>query len=233
MTGAADPRTAFKEQAALRAVAEEVRDGMVVGLGTGSTAACVLRELARRVRDDRWELRGVPTSDQTAAEARRLGIPLTTLDAVPDVALDGTDQIDSALNLVKGGGGAHVREKIVALASRRVVIVADHTKAVARLHGPVPLEVLAFALPWVLRVLPDRVPGSRPKIRLQDGQPRLSDGGNFLVDLACGPIDDAAMLAAILDGTAGIVDHGLFVGIPHAAYLGGPDGVRRLTGGAR
>lgn len=233
MTGAADPQAAFKEQAALRAVAEEVRDGMVVGLGTGSTAASVLRELARRVRDDRWQIRGVPTSDRTAADARRLGIPLTTLDAVPDVVLDGADQVDPALNLVKGRGGAHVREKIVALASHRIVIVADHTKAVTRLHGPVPLEVLPFGLPWVLRVLPDRVLGSRPQIRLHKGQPSLSDGGNFLVDLMCGPIDDPKKVAAALDGISGVVEHGLFVGIAHVVYLGGPDGVRRLTAGTR
>ncbi len=231
--GAADANAAFKEQAAVRAVAEEVRDGMVIGLGSGSTVAFMLRELARRVRDEGWQIRGVATSERTAAEARRLGIPLTTLDEIPDVALDGADQVDPALHLIKGGGGAHVREKIVALASRRVVIVADHTKAVSRLHGPVPLEVLAFALPWVLRVLPERVPGSRSQIRLHQGQPGLSDGGNFLVDLACGPIGDPGKVAAALDGVSGIVDHGLFVGIAHVAYLAGPDGIRRLTAGAR
>jgi len=224
-----DPHAVFKEQAALRAVADEVRDGMVVGLGTGSTVAFVLRELARRARDDRWQIRGVPTSERTAAEARRLGIPLTTLDTVPDVMLDGADQVDPALNLIKGGGGAHVREKIVALAARRVVIVADYTKAVPRLHGPVPLEVLAFALPWVMRVLPERLPGSRLRLRLEEGRPCLSDSGNFLVDLACGPLSDPGAVAATLDGISGVVDHGLFIGIAHGVYLAGPDGIRRLT----
>lgn len=226
---ARDARADFKEQAALRAVADEVCDGMVVGLGTGSTAAFALRELARRVRDDGWRIQGVPTSERTSAEARRMGIPLTTLDAVPDVLIDGADQVDPALNLIKGGGGAHAREKLVALAARRVVIVADHTKAVPCLHGPVPLEVLAFGLPWILRVLPDRIRGSQPQVRLADGRPALSDSGNLLVDLVCGPIDDPERIATTLDGVSGIVDHGLFIGIAGVVYLAGPGGVRRLT----
>jgi len=224
-----DPRAGFKEQAALWAVADEVRDGMVVGLGSGSTAAFVLREVGRLVREQGWRIRGVPTSERTAAEARRLGIPLTTLDATPDVVIDGADLVDPALNLVKGGGGAHAREKVVALSARRVAIVADSTKLVDRLHGPIPLEVLQFALPWVLRVLPDRVPGSDPAVRLRDRQPERSDNGNLLVDLACGPLADPAETAAVLDGISGIVEHGLFVGIADVAYVVGPDGPARLT----
>lgn len=223
----------FKEQAAMRAVAEEVRDGMIVGLGTGSTAAFVLEELGRRVRDQRWRIQGVPTSERTAAAARRLGIELAALDATPDVALDGADQVDPALNLIKGGGGAHVREKLVALAARRVAIVADHTKAVPRLHGPVPLEVLPFALPWVLRTLPVRLPETTPHVRGQNGRPLLSDNGNVLVDLECGPLPDPAAVAAELDAMSGIVDHGLFLGIADVAYLAGPEGVRRLVSGTR
>ncbi|HLN14042.1 MAG TPA: ribose-5-phosphate isomerase RpiA [bacterium] len=224
-----DAQARYKEQAALAAVADEVRDGMVLGLGTGTTAAYVLQALGRLMRERGWRLRGVPTSDRTAADAERLGIPLTTLDETPDVALDGTDQVDAALNLVKGGGGAHVREKLVALAARRVVIVGDTTKAVATLHGPIPLEVLPFALPWVLRELPAQIRGSTASVRLRDGQPARSDGGNFLVDLQCGPLGDPAATAAILDGTSGVVDHGLFLGIADVVYLAGPDGVRRLT----
>lgn len=230
---AADAHAAFKEQAALRAVAAEVRDGMVVGLGTGSTAAFVLNELARRIRDNGWRIQGIPTSERTAAEARRLGIPLTTLDAVPDVAVDGADQVDPSLNLIKGGGGAHVREKLVALAAHRVVIVADYTKAVPRLHGPVPVEVLTFGLPWVMRVLPEQVPGCRPQVRLRDGRPALSDTGNLLVDLICGPLGDPAAVAAALDRVSGIVDHGLFLGIADVAYLAGPDGIQQLTSRTR
>lgn len=139
------PHAQFKQQAALRAVAEEVRDGMVVGLGSGSTAAFVLQEIARRMRDEGFRIRGIPTSEETAAQARGLGIPLVTLEVIPDVVLDGADQVDPALNLIKGGGGAHTREKIVALSARRVAIVADYTKAVPQLRGPIPLEVLSFS----------------------------------------------------------------------------------------
>ena len=202
---------------------------MVVGLGTGTTAAHALRALGRLVREEGWRLRGVPTSDRTAAEAERLGIPLTTLDATPDVAIDGADEVDPVLNLLKGRGGAHVREKLVALAARRVVIVADSTKSVPRLRGPIPLEVLPFALPWVLRELPERLSGATPTLRIRDTQPVRSDGGNFLVDLECGPIDDPAGTAALLDGISGVVDHGLFIGIADVVYLAGPDGARRLA----
>ncbi|HYM69968.1 MAG TPA: ribose-5-phosphate isomerase RpiA [bacterium] len=228
MTTPTDPRDRFKQEAALRAVADEVRDGMVVGLGTGTTVAFVLRELGRLVRERGWRIRGVPTSERTAAEARRLGIALTTLDEIPDVVLDGADQVDPALHLVKGGGGAHVREKLVALSARRVAIVADFTKSVGRLRGPIPLEVLPFALPWVLRVLPDRMPGCVPAVRLRDGQPARSDNGNLLVDLACGPLDDPAAVGAWLDGVSGVVDHGLFIGVADVVYLAGPEGLRRL-----
>jgi ribose 5-phosphate isomerase A len=226
---AGDPHAAFKEQAALRAVADEVRDGMVVGLGTGSTASFVLQELGRLLREEGWQIQGVPTSERTAAQARALGIPLTTLDATPDVVLDGADQVDPALNVMKGAGGAFAREKVVALASRRVVIVGDYTKAVSQLRGPVPLEVLSFALPWVMKVLPQSVPGSRPQVRLRDGHPLLTDNGNLLVDLACGPLADPATAAATLDRISGIVDHGLFLGIATVVYLAGPEGVRRLA----
>ena len=228
VTTATDPRDRFKREAALRAVADEVRDGMVVGLGTGSTVAFVLRELGRLVQERAWRIRGVPTSERTAAAARRLGIALTTLDEIPDVVLDGADQVDPALHLVKGGGGAHVREKLVALSARRVAIVADFTKSVGSLRGPIPLEVLPFALPWVLRTLPDRMPGCVPAVRLRDGQPVRSDNGNLLVDLACGPLGDPAAFASALDGVSGVVDHGLFIGVADVVYLAGPDGLRRV-----
>ena len=224
-----DPRAGYKEQAAVRAVAGEVRDGMIVGLGSGSTAVFAVREIGRLVREQGWRIRGVPTSEPTAEEAGRLGIPLTTLDATPDVVIDGADFVDPALNLVKGGGGAHTREKVVAMSARRVAIVADSTKFVDRLRGPIPLEVLAFALPWVLRVLPDRFPGAEPAIRRHAGQPVRSDSGNLLVDLGCGPLADPEATAAALAAIPGIVEHGLFVGIADVAYIAGPEGLRRLT----
>jgi ribose 5-phosphate isomerase A len=224
-----DLRRRFKAEAARAAVAEEVRDGMVVGLGTGTTAAFVVRELARRVREEGWRIQGVATSARTAASARRLGIPLVSLEATPDVALDGADQVDPQLNLLKGGGGAHVRERLVALSARRVAIVADFTKAVPQLRGPVPLEVLPFALPWVQRTLAHRFPGATVEVRLRRGRPWRSDNGNLLADLHCGVLPDPAAVAHSLDGLPGLIGHGLFIGIAHVVYLAGPEGIRRLA----
>ncbi len=215
----------YKRDAALAAVAAEVRDGMVVGLGSGSTAAYVVLEIGRRVREDGWRIQGVPTSERTAALAREAGIPLVTLDAAPDVVLDGADQVDPSLALIKGGGGAHAREKIVATAARRAAIVADYTKAVPRLTGPVPLEVLPFAVPWVLRALSEWVPRAEARLRTGDGLPFTTDNGNPVIELVCGVIEDPASLAATLDGVPGIIEHGLFVGLADIVYFAGPDGV--------
>lgn len=226
--GSAGPLDRYKRDAALAAVAAEVRDGMVVGLGSGSTAAYAVREIGRRIREDRWHLQGVPTSERTAALAREAGIPLVTLDAVPEVVVDGADQVAPSLALLKGGGGAHAREKIVASASRRTVIVADYSKAVTQLTGPVSLEVLPFALPWILRAIPERLPGADVRPRVQDGRPVHSDNGNVIVELVCGTIDNPEALAARLDEVPGIVEHGLFVGIAHVVYLAGPEGIKKL-----
>ena len=216
----------YKRDAALAAVDAEVRDGMFVGLGSGSTAAYAVRELGRRIREDRWRIRGVPTSERTAALAREAGIPLVPLDAAPDVVIDGADQVDPALAIVKGGGGAHAREKIVASASRRVVIIADYTKAVARLIGPVPLEVLPFAVPWIPRALAARLPRSEARLRMHEGRPFATDNGNAVIELVCGGIDNPAELAATLDEIPGIVEHGLFIGIASIVYFAGPEGIK-------
>lgn len=216
----------YKRDAALAAVAAEVRDGMFVGLGSGSTAAYAVQEIGRRIQEDRWRIRGVPTSERTAALAREAGIPLVPLDAAPDVVIDGADQVDPALAIVKGGGGAHAREKIVASASRRVVIIADYTKAVARLTGPVPLEVLPFAVSWIPRVVAARLPRSETRLRMHEGRPFASDNGNPVIELVCGGIDDPAEFAARLDEIPGIVEHGLFVGIASIVYFAGPEGIK-------
>ncbi|HLW46397.1 MAG TPA: ribose-5-phosphate isomerase RpiA [bacterium] len=221
-------REPFKREAALAAVAAEVRDGMVVGLGSGSTAAYAVQEIGRRIRDNRWRIHGVPTSERTAALAREAGIPLVTLDAVPDVVVDGADQVAPSLALIKGGGGAHAREKIVAAAARRTVIVADFSKAVAQLSGPVPLEVLPFAVPWVMRAIPQRVRHAEGRLRLRDGRPFPTDNGNVVVELVCGAIGDPAALGATLDAIAGIVEHGLFVDITDVVYVAGPEGITKL-----
>jgi ribose 5-phosphate isomerase A len=206
----------------------EVRDGMVVGLGSGSTAAYVVQELGRRIREERWRIQGVPTSERTAALAREAGIPLVTLDAVPEVVVDGADQVAPSLALVKGGGGAHAREKIVAVSARRTVIVADFSKAVPYLRGPVPVETLPFAVPWILRAIPERVPHAAAQRRLRDGRPFVSDNGNELIELMCDVIADPAALAATLDALPGVVEHGLFVGIANVVYLAGPEGIKKL-----
>jgi len=220
------PLEQYKRDAALAAVAAEVRDGMLVGLGSGSTAAYAVREIGRRIRDDGWRIQGVPTSERTAAVAREVGIPLVALEAAPDVALDGADQVDRALALIKGGGGAHAREKIVATAARRTAIVADYTKAVTHLTGPVPLEVLPFAVPWVLRVLPERLARAEAHLRTRGGRPFSTDNGNPVIELMCGIIEDPLALAATLDRLPGVIEHGLFIGIADVAYLAGPEGVK-------
>jgi ribose 5-phosphate isomerase A len=217
----------YKRDAALAAVTAEVRDGMLVGLGSGSTAAYVVREIGRRIREDGWRIQGVPTSERTAALARDVGIPLVPLEAPPDVVLDGADQVDPSLALIKGGGGAHAREKIVAAAARKAAIVADHTKAVPQLTGPVPLEVLPFAVSWVLRALSERVPGAEARQRLRtDGKPFATDNGNPVIELMCGTIEEPAALAATLDHVPGVVEHGLFVGIASIVYFAGPEGIK-------
>lgn len=222
----ADPLEEYKRQAAVAAVAAEVRDGMLVGLGTGSTAAYAVREIGRRIREHNWRIQGVPSSERTAALAREAGIPLVALETAPDVVLDGADQVDPSLALIKGGGGAHAREKIVATAARRTAIVADYTKAVARLSGPVPLEVLPFAVPWVLFALPDRVPHSEARLRMREGRPFVTDNGNPVIELMCGIIENPAELAGTLDRLPGVIEHGLFIGIADVAYFAGPEGIK-------
>ena len=221
-----EPLEQYKREAALAAVAAEVRDGMLVGLGSGSTAAYAVREIGRRVREDGWRIQGVPTSERTAALAREVGIPLVALEAAPDVVLDGADQVDPSLALIKGGGGAHAREKIVAVAARKAAIVADYTKAVPQLTGPVPLEVLPFAASWILNALSDRVPRAEARVRTRDGRPVATDNGNPIIELVCGAIDDPAGLAATLDRLPGVVEHGLFVGIAKVVYFAGPEGIK-------
>jgi ribose 5-phosphate isomerase A len=203
-----------KQRAAERA-AGIVQSGMVLGLGTGTTAAAVVSRIASRIRSGELrDLLGVPTSKETARQARRLGVPITTLNRAPviDLALDGADEVDDELNLLKGGGGALFREKMVAQASRKVVIVVDDGKCVDRLgrSRPVPVEVVAFARASVRRQL--AAMGAAVDDRTgPDGALRKTDGGNRILDADFGPIRSPRRLAARLDRIAGIVAHGLFV----------------------
>lgn len=191
--------------------AEIVEDGQVIGLGTGSTVAYALERLSERIIGG-LRCSGVPTSIQTAQRARALGIPLTTLDdhAVLDVAIDGADQVDSRFRLIKGGGAAHTREKCVADVAGKLVIVVDQRKIVETLSAPVPVEVLPFAVPLVLRSLSGM--GGQPAIRegtRKDG-PVITDNGNIVIDCAFGEILDPATLEAKIQCLPGVLSCGIF-----------------------
>nr|PZN31566.1 MAG: ribose 5-phosphate isomerase A [Chloroflexota bacterium] len=222
----------YKRQAAERAL-DFVRSGMAVGLGSGTTAEIMLRGLAERLRDGRLgDIVGVPTSERTAALARQLGIPLTTLAERPelDVALDGADEIGPGLALIKGLGGALLREKIVAAASRQFIVMADSTKLVSRLgaRSPVPVEVIPFGRPLCERKLAGL--GASPKLRTSaSGEVFRTDQGNEILDCAFRTIDDPAATAAAISAIPGVVGHGLFIGMATAAVVAGPDGVVVLT----
>jgi ribose 5-phosphate isomerase A len=230
----ADPRRAA---AARRAVADFVSDGMRLGLGTGSTAALMLEALAARIAaGDVRDVVGVPTSEATAAACRRLGIPLRTLDECPalDVVIDGADEIDPELNLIKGLGGAHLREKVVACAGRLMVVIADDAKLVSRLgeRVPLPVEVVEFALPVCNRLLRDR--GWEPARRMRaDGSPFVTDEGNAILDCRRDDWSDPAALARALHEIPGVVEHGFFLGIAGVAVVGGADGVSVLEPASR
>jgi len=221
----------MKRQAAERAV-EMVEPGMVVGLGHGSTAAFALRHIARLLRDGSLrDIVGVPCSVHVESEAAALGIPLATLQAraTPDLTIDGADEVDPDLNLIKGGGGALLREKVVAQASRREAIVVDETKLSAALgtRRPVPVEVLPFG--WQAQLAFLEGMGAETELRrIADGREFHTDQGNLILDCSFGPIASPEILAARLDQRAGIVCHGLFLGLAADVFVGTPDGVRHL-----
>jgi ribose 5-phosphate isomerase A len=204
--------------------ASEVEDGMVVGLGTGSTAAHAIRVLGRRV-DAGLDVAGIPTSYQARALASEAGVPLTSLDqATPDLAIDGADQVAGG-DLLKGGGGAHVREKIVDTAADRLLVVADPTKEVETLDAPVPVAVVPEARTTVADAV--RAQGGEPTLRAaahKDG-PVVTDDGNLVVDCEFGPVPDPGDRAHALATLPGVVDHGLFVGVADEIHVGTGSGV--------
>jgi ribose 5-phosphate isomerase A len=216
--------TAAKRRAGERA-ADAVEDGMVVGLGTGSTAAHAIRAIGEAV-DAGLDVRGVPTSFQSRQLAIESGIPLVSLDEVDTVhlAIDGADQFAGG-DLIKGGGAAHAREKIVDATAERLVVVADPSKAAERLDRPVPVEALPDARSLVTRRVEAR--GGDPELRAaerKDG-PVVTDNGNLVLDCDFGAIEDPAELAAWLSGLPGVVEHGLFVGEADEILVGHEDGV--------
>jgi ribose 5-phosphate isomerase A len=222
---------ALKRLAAHQAV-EEIRDGMVLGLGSGSTAEQFIAELGTRVGRGRRVL-GVPTSERSAALARSHGVPLTTLDEHPrvDLTVDGADEIDpSTLTLIKGGGGSLVREKLVAAVSERVLIIADESKLVGRLgeHHPVPVAVLPFG--WHAAVERITALGASVTRRQAAGEttPFVTNDGLHVLDCQFGPISDPARLASEIKAQLGVVEHGLFIGLADRALIASEAGVRVL-----
>ena len=224
-------REQAKKNAALEAV-KHVRDGLVVGLGSGSTAAYAVEEMGKRVQEKKLQILGVPTSHQAFMLAVRCGIPTTTLDEHPrlDLTIDGADQIDKELNLIKGMGGALTREKIVASAAKQFIIVADETKLTQRLgtNQPVPVEVLPFAVSAVMQRM--REMGGKPTLREGKAKigPAVTDNGNFIVDVDFGPIKAPKELSSQLKMIPGAIETGLFVEMAHVVYVGKLKTVERL-----
>jgi ribose 5-phosphate isomerase A len=220
-----------KRAAAARAV-EFVRSGMRLGLGTGSTAKYFVELIGERVRSG-LDIVAVPTSEATFADAKRCGIPLTTLDETPelDLTVDGADEIGPGLCLIKGGGGALLREKIVAAASARMIVIADQSKRVSTLgQFPLPIEVVSFGLAATQRAVEKAIgliqqPGLMALRKGKEGHPFVTDGGHWILDAALGRIDDPSALAHGLSDVPGVVEHGLFIGLAHMAIVGGPNGV--------
>ncbi|WP_027544538.1 ribose-5-phosphate isomerase RpiA [Bradyrhizobium sp. WSM2254] len=225
----------LKRQAAARAL-EEVRDGMQLGLGTGSTAKHFVELLGERVAAG-LKVIGVPTSEATRLDAERCGVPLTTLDGIDhlDITVDGADEIDPELNLIKGGGGALLREKIVAAASDRMIVIADDTKWVPTLgRFPLPIEVIPFGLGATRRAIETAFAGcgvsGQMAIRKakggEDSHVFVTDGGHWILDAQLGRIVDPPGLAKALSVIPGVVEHGLFIGLASSAVLAGGRGIR-------
>jgi ribose 5-phosphate isomerase A len=222
-----------KKNAALRAVSH-VKDGFIVGLGSGSTAAHAIEEIGKRMKNEKLRVLGVPTSYQAFMLAVKHGIPITTLEehSTLDLTIDGADQIDTELNLIKGMGGALAREKIVATASKKLVIVADESKKVRILgenNHPVPIEVLPIAAPVVMRKI--RKIGGNPALRegIKKVGPVITDNGNVIIDVNFGLIRKPEELDRELKLLTGVVETGLFVKMANLVYLGKSSGVEKLV----
>jgi len=210
----------LKQQAALAAL-EEIRDGMVVGLGSGSTASIFIRELGKA----RLNVVGIPTSEESRRIAEEVGVRLTTFYDHPeiDVTVDGADEVSPELHLTKGLGGALVREKIVAHASKRVVIIVDESKLVQKLGSKtvIPVEVIPLAVPRLLFQLKHAI------VREKNGRPFVSDNGNNILDWKSGPIDDPIAIERQLKSMTGVVDSGIFANVANVVIVAGAAGIQR------
>ena len=224
-------RDRLKREAGLAAV-DFVESSMVLGLGTGSTTRFALEEIGRRIKSGKLkDIVGIPSSIQTEKIAGQLGINLTTFDElqVLDLTIDGADEVDPELNLIKGGGGALLREKILAQASRRNIMIVDESKLSPRLgtHWPVPIEAIPFAWKLVEKFLFSL--GGEVRLRMKDdGNPYTTDQDNFILDTKFGPISDLEGLASNLSKKAGIVEYGLFLGTASEVIVAGENGIRFL-----
>lgn len=224
-------REEAKKQVALEAV-KHVKDNFIVGLGSGSTAAYVIHNIGQMIRQDGLKILGIPSSSQAMLLAVRSGIPLTTLDEHPiiDLTIDGADEVDRKLDMIKGGGGALTREKIVVSAAKKVVIVADETKLVEKLGTTfrVPIEVLPFALGTVTKGI--KKLGGDPLLREGKGKVGavVTDNGNYIVDVDFGPIDDAEDLNKGLKFISGVIETGIFLNMADIVYLGKKEQIIKL-----
>lgn len=217
-----------KRMAARRAL-EFVEDGMLLGLGSGTTSAIFIQELGERVKQG-LRVRGIATSAASQQLAESLSVPITTFDESPvlDLAIDGADEVGPGLALIKGGGGALLREKIVASAARKFIVIADSSKLVYQLgRFPLPVEVIQMALPIVARKL--EAFGLNPKLRHHpDGSKYITDEGNYILDCSCGEITDTAKTAANIRGIPGVVEHGLFLRMASFALIASDQGVIKV-----
>lgn len=219
----------LKEQVGIKA-AEFVTDGMIVGLGTGSTAYYFVAELGRRIKEEGLKITAVTTSSVTYEQAEGLGIPLKAIDDVEvvDLTVDGADEVDPALNGIKGGGGALLMEKIVATNSKDCIWIVDESKQVETLGAfKLPVEVVQYGAENLFRHFEKK--GYSPAYREKDGQRFVTDQGNFIIDLDLKVIPDAEDLAEELDRTVGVVDHGLFLGMVSKVIVGTPEGPKIIS----
>lgn len=231
MTEALSPQDIAKKAAAI-AASTQVQTGMKVGLGTGSTAAFLVKALGERVASEGLDITAVATSNATAELAREVGIRIVTLDEARwlDLTIDGADEIDGEFNLIKGGGGALLQEKIVATASDQMIVIADATKKVETLGAfPLPVEVLGFGMATTQMLLEEMlegldVMGNRATPRMKDGDLFITDEGNHILDLHLGRIGNARQLALILNQVPGVVENGLFIDICDMVITGHGDG---------
>lgn len=218
----------LKKEAGISAV-DFIESGMVLGLGTGSTVRFALEEIGKRYKDGRLtDIVGIPSSIDTDKRAKELGIPIITFDEKQelDLTIDGADEVDPELNLIKGGGGALLREKVLAQASRRNVMIVDESKLSPKLgtHWPVPIEAIPFAWMPVAKYLESL--GGEPKLRQKDGQPYKTDQNNYILDTSFGPIDDLEGLTIKLGQKAGIVEYGIFIGTASEVIVATQSGIR-------